>query len=222
MYLSLFYFWLNGLAMSKISFSTIMEKYWDTIKEEINVKELSEIDKSINIKKTYKPLWNKLSSKFGKDTGRIIQFWKSWNMKEIWDDKIAIFDDEWNEWTLEKDDYEISYEWLEWTNMAIDWHIIASMDLVIDAELQREWVAREISRFLNQMRKDADYNVWDKVKLMFCTENEYLCEVLDVFKDFLCKEALLSGIERINRQPEWNIVANFSYDESNAIFSLTK
>jgi len=42
--------------MSKISFSTLIDKYGDTIREEINVKELSEIDKSINIKKTYKPL----------------------------------------------------------------------------------------------------------------------------------------------------------------------
>ncbi len=208
--------------MSKISFSTIIEKYWDTIKEEINVKELVEIDKSINIKKTYKPLWNKLSNKFGKDTGKIIQFGKSGNIKEIWEDKICIFDNEWNEWTLEKEDYEIAYEWLEGENMAIDWHIIASMDLNIDEELQREWVAREISRFLNQMRKDADYNVGDKVKLMFFTDNAYLAEVLAIFKDFLCKEALLSEIEQINQQPEWNIVSNFSYEESSAMFSLTK
>ena len=208
--------------MDKITISTIIDRYWETIKEEINVKEISEISKSINIRKTYKPLWNKLSSKFGKDTGKIIQLWKSWNMKEKWIDKIAIFDNEWNEWILDKEDYEISYEWFEWTNIAIDWCIIASMDLEIDAKLQIEWVAREISRFLNQMRKDADYSVGDKVTLSFFTDNAYLVEVLDTFKSFLCKEALLSGIERMNTQPGWDIVANFYYDESSIVFSLNK
>lgn len=208
--------------MSKISFSTLIDKYGDTIREEINVKEITEIDKSINIKKTYKPLWNKLSNKFGKDTGKIIQFGKSGNIKEIWDGKIAIFDDQWNEWILEKDEYEVSYEWLEWDNIAIDWNLIAKMDLEIDEELQKEWVAREISRFLNQMRKDADFNVGDKVVLKVFTENEYLVQVLDIFKEFLCKEALLSNIEKINKKPEWDIVAEFVYEESNAMFSLTK
>jgi len=52
------------------------------------------------------------------------------------------------------------------------------------------------------MRKDADFNVGDKVVLKFFTENEYLVQVLDIFKDFLCKEALLSDIEKINKKPE--------------------
>lgn len=208
--------------MSKINFVAIIDKYGDTIKEEINVKELSEIDKSLNIKKTYKPLGNKLSNKFGKDTGKIIQFGKSGNIKEIWDGKISIFDNEGNERTLEKDEYEISYEWLEWDNIAIDWNLIARMDLDIDEELQKEGVAREISRFLNQMRKEADFNVDDKVKLCFATEDKYLIEVLDVFKDFLCQEALLSGVEKSNKQPEWNIVAEFSYEESTVMIALIK
>lgn len=199
-----------------------MDKYWDTIREEINIKELSEIDKSLNIKKTYKPLWNKLSNKFGKDTWKIIQFGKSGNIKEIGEGKISIFDNEWSERTLEKDEYEISYEGIEWDNIAIDGNLIARMDLEIDEELQREWVAREISRFLNQMRKDANFNVDDKVKLTFATQDKYLIEVLDIFKDFLCQEALLGGVEKSNKQPEWDIVAEFSYEESTAMLALTK
>lgn len=208
--------------MTKISFSTLMKKYGDTIKEEINIKELLEIDQSINIKKTYKPLWSKLSSKFGKDTWRIIQLGKDGMMKEIDEGRIMIYDGVGNERTLEKDEFEVSYEWLEWENMAVDGNIIARLDMEIDEKLQKEWVAREMSRFINQMRKEADYNVDDKVVLKVFSDDKYLNGVLDEFWLFLCKEALISDIQKENKKPEWDVVADFAYEESIAIFSLKR
>lgn len=208
--------------MTKIIFSTLMKKYEDTIKEEINIKELWEIDQSINIKKTYKPLWSKLSSKFGKDTWRIIQLGKDGMMKEIDEEKIMIYDGAGNERTLEKDEFEVSYEWLEWDNMAVDGNIIAKLDLEIDETLQKEWVAREMSRFINQMRKEADYNVDDKVLLKVFSDDKYLNGVLDEFWSFLCNEALISGIQKEDKKPEWDVVADFTYEESIAIFSLKR
>lgn len=208
--------------MSKINFVTLMKKYEDTIKEEINIKELWEIDKSINIKKTYKPLWSKLSSKFGKDTWRIIQLGKDWMMKDIDNERIMIYDDTGHERILEKDEFEVSYEWLEWDNMAVDGNIIAKLDLEIDEKLQKEWVAREMSRFINQMRKEADYNVDDKILLKVFSDDKYLNSVLDDFWEFLCQEALLNAINKESKKPEWDIVANFVYDENIAIFCLKR
>jgi isoleucyl-tRNA synthetase len=49
--------------------------------------------------------------------------------------------------------------------MAIDGNIIAKLDLELTPELEREGIAREISRFLNQMRKDANFNIDDRVDL---------------------------------------------------------
>jgi len=83
-------------------------------------------------------LGNKLSEKFGKDTGKIIQFGKKGNIKELDDGRVTIFDDEKNEWTLEHDDYEIAYEGLDSDDIAIDGNIIAKLDLEITPELQRE------------------------------------------------------------------------------------
>jgi isoleucyl-tRNA synthetase len=66
---------------------------------------------------------------------------------------------------LEKNEYEIAYEGLDSDDMAIDGNIIARLDLELTPELQREGIAREISRFLNQMRKDANFNIDDRVEL---------------------------------------------------------
>ena len=135
------------------SLQPLLDKYEDIIKEEVNVKVLEPLDSSITIKKTFKPIGSQLSAKFGKDTGKIIQFGKQGNIKDIGNGHVIIFDDEGHEWELEQGDYEIAYEWLEGNNIAVDQDIIAKLDLELTPELKKEGIAREISRFLNQMRK---------------------------------------------------------------------
>jgi isoleucyl-tRNA synthetase len=66
--------------------------------------------------------------------------------------------------------------------------------LTMTPELLQEWVAREISRFLNQMRKDAGYNVDDKVNLRYTTNSQRLEDVLNKFWEFLKDEALIATL----------------------------
>ncbi|MEI6774936.1 MAG: DUF5915 domain-containing protein [bacterium] len=79
--------------------------------------------------------------------------------------------------------------------MAIDGSIIAKLDLNLTPELQREGIAREISRFFNQMRKDADYSVDTKVVMLFSTTDENLQNIIKEFKEFFQHEALISDIQ---------------------------
>lgn len=199
----------------------LLEKYGDIIKEEINIKEIGNLDAKIKITKIFKPLGSKLSEKFGKDTWSIIKNGKEGNIKEIGDNKIEIFDKDENTRTLEHDEYEIAYEGLEGDNIAIEWDIIARLDLEITPQLQKEGIAREISRFLNQMRKDADYQVDDKVVLLYETTDKELEDILKEFKDFLISEALLSDIKK-DKKPDGNIKALFTYEERNINFALKK
>jgi len=105
--------------------------------------------------------------------------------------------------------------------MAVDENIIAKLDLELTPELQREGIAREISRFLNQMRKDADYKVDDKVKLLFSTTDENLMSIVKEFKDFFKHEALISDLQSTDK-PEGDIVALFTNNESTINFALKK
>jgi len=181
--------------MTTLNAKSLLTKYQDIIKEEVNVKEVRSFDKDISITKIFKPLGSKLSEKFGKDTGKIIQFGKQGNMRELDDGRITIFDDENNERTLDKEDYEIAYEGLDNDDMAIDGNIIAKLDLEITPALQREGLAREISRFLNQMRKEADFNIDDRVHLMFVTTDGELTGIMKDFADFFQQEALIKDIK---------------------------
>ncbi len=199
----------------------VLKKYWEIIKEEINIKDISAFGEDLKITKIFKPLGSALSAKFWKDTGKIIQNGKSWNIKELDDGKVEIFDNNGNTRTLEKNEYEIAYQWLEGDDIAIEWDIIAKLDLDITPDLQREWVSREISRFLNQMRKEADYKVDDKVVLLYNTTHTGLEEILNEFKDFLKSEALISEIKK-EQNPEWDTTATFTHEDKEMQFALLK
>ena len=200
----------------------LLKKYWDIIQEEVNVKQIETLSSSFQITKIYKPIWSQISSKFTKDTGKIIQFSKQWNIKELWDWQITVFDDQKNERILDKTDYEIAYQWLDWNNIAVDNNIIARLDLELTPQLKKEWVVREISRFLNQMRKDADYNVDAKVTMLYETLDNSLSDTIVEFADFLKVEALLKDISRQDKTPKWDIFALFNNEESTINFALKK
>ena len=194
----------------------LLKKYWDIIKEEVNVKEITSFSSDKPLVKVFKPLGSQLSAKFWKDTGQIIANGKQGNIKELDGWKVEVYSSQWGSWILESEDYEVVYEGLDDSNIAIDWNMIAKLDLQITPELEREGVARELSRFLNQMRKDADFAVEDKVSMTYITSSGSLNNIISEFADFLKWEALLLSIE--NKEYVWNITSEFvSWDEKATI-----
>lgn len=171
----------------------LLEKYWDIIKEEINVKRVDIYNSDKPITKIYKPLWWQLSAKFWKDTWQIISNWKQGNVREI-DGWIEVFDNNGYTWKLEESDYEVAYEWLNETDTTVEWNTIVKLDLLITDDLRREWIAREISRFLNQMRKDANFAVDARVNMHYETESDEMKKIIIEFSEFLKDEALIINI----------------------------
>ena len=198
----------------------LLQKYGDIIKEEVNVKEIWPFLSDSPIKKIFKPIGSQLSAKFGKDTGQIISNGKQWNIKELEDWKILVFSPAGGEWILDSDSYEVSYEWLDSNDIAIDGNMIAKLELEITPELEREGVARELSRFLNQMRKDADFSVEEKVHLTYTTESQSLSAIISEFSDFLQGEALLASISQ--KEETWNITAVFSNNKEAITLTLSR
>ena len=171
----------------------LLDKYGDIIKEEINVKDVEIYQSDKPITKIYKPLWGQLSVKFWKDTWQMIANWKQWNVREI-DGGIEVFDNTWHTWKLGESDYEVVYEWLDETDTTVEGNTIVKLDLEITDELKREWTAREISRFLNQMRKDADFSVDARVNMHYQSDSEDMKNIVKEFSEFLREEALIIDI----------------------------
>ncbi|HRX63688.1 MAG TPA: DUF5915 domain-containing protein [Candidatus Absconditabacterales bacterium] len=206
--------------MNNLGLDYILNKYGDIIKEEINVKDIQGFGDGIKITKIFKPVGSALSSKFGKDTGNIIKFGKMGNIEELGEGKVKVFDDNGNERVLQQGDYEIAYQGLDGDDVAIEGDVIAKLDLELTPGLIKEGVAREVSRFINQMRKDADYDVDTKVDMYFDTKDDYIKDVINSFEDFLISEALLRSIDE--RKEEGDIVSLFNLDDRVVTFSLKK
>ena len=198
----------------------LLKKYWEIIKEEVNVKEISSFSSDKPLVKVYKPLGSQLSAKFWKETGQIIANGKQWNIKELDNGQIEVFSPQGWKWILDSEDYEVVYEGLDDSNIAVDGNMIAKLDLEITPELEREWIARELSRFLNQMRKDADFAVEDKVNMYYSTTSDSLKWIIAEFWEFLKWEALLLKIEE--NVPEWGFKAEFKSWDDTITITLVK
>jgi isoleucine--tRNA ligase len=97
---------------------------------------------------------------------------------------------------LDASDYEIAYEGLDAHDTAVEGNMIAQLDLNITPELEREGVVREFSRFLNQMRKDADFSIDAKVVMTYETPSEEMERLIAEFDEVLRGEALLKNIQK--------------------------
>ena len=197
----------------------LIDKYGDIIKEEINVKDVDIYQSDKPITKIYKPLWGQLSAKFWKDTWQIIANWKQGNVREI-DGGIEVFDNAWHTWKLDESDYEVVYEWLDGTDTTVEWNTIVKLDLEITDELKREWTAREISRFLNQMRKDADFSVDARVNMHYQSDSEDMKNIVKEFAEFLKEEALIIDISEGNCDSDTHS-DTFESENGNIKFWLT-
>jgi len=71
--------------------STFLQKYGTIIEEEVNIKNISVMNDEISVKKLYIPVGTQISSKFGKDTGRIIAAAKAGYVREGAAHHIEVF-----------------------------------------------------------------------------------------------------------------------------------
>ena len=168
----------------------------ELIKQEVNVKELQLInaeEASHLIVKQIKPNFKTLGPKLGKDmkiVGNEIQNFHA--------DQIA---------TLEKDGkievlgYEITSEDVEiftkdipgWT-VTSEGKITVALDLTITEELKAEGIAREFINRIQNIRKDKDFDLTDRISIRL-EENTPFAKELIHNERYICAEVLSDKIE---------------------------
>jgi isoleucyl-tRNA synthetase len=131
-----------------------------------------------------------------------------------------VFDLNGNTRTLSENEYEIVYEGLDGENIAIEGNMIVKLDLELTEALKREGIARELSRFLNQMRKDADFAVDARVHMKYETTDEELKKLIEEFSEFFQEEALLHTLEA--GTPSGDAVAEFESEGKKVKISLSR
>ncbi len=183
--------------------------YLDILKEELNVKEIILLESSDKIaKKICKPNARIIGPKFWTDVKFIMNEAKSGNFEELENGKIVIptktgiyekekspFNDsetssEWQKYfILEKDEYEIAFEaWDSSLDIEAWFGMVIALDKNLTPELIDEGIARDIVRQIQETRKEANFEVDDRIQLSL--KGESLESILKNFWEYIQNETL--------------------------------
>lgn len=145
----------------------LSDYYKNIIKEELNVKEVLEVDTSSIAQKICKPNGRLIGPKFGKDVKFIISEAKAGNFEEIDENTVRVGD-----FTLEGDEFEMAFVTEGGAeNIESGYGMVISMNLEITPELKTEWYARDIVRHIQEARKEAGYDVDDRITINVITDD---------------------------------------------------
>lgn len=178
-----------------------VEIYKDMIESELNIKNVvMEKDKSkFNIeflvldfrkagavlKGNVQKVKELLFSASEKEMARMVDEFKAGkvNVGEFKNLDSALF----NISTKPKDDFVITY----------DENLTVVLDITIDRELMLEGLSRELIRTAQVLRKEANFNVEDRIYLDFETESNDLKEIIDKFGDKIKSELLALEVKKL-------------------------
>ncbi len=151
------------------------------IKSEVNVKEIELIDEGSGILvKQIKPDFKKLGPRFGAAMKAVAQAITNFGQEEIStlekEGEISIQVNEKNT-TLTLDDVVISSQDIEGWLVANAGGVTVALDVTISPELKNEGIARELVNRIQNIRKDAGFEVTDKVEVAIQKEIQLVAAV---------------------------------------------
>lgn len=188
--------------------------YKQILKDELNVKEVIFDEKVSELAKiTIKPNARMLWPKYWKNVQIIINEWKEWKFEELWDGKIKILD-----YVLNENEYERWFEKLsEQLDLEIIEWLVLAMDTLITDELRIEWYVRDLIRFIQETRKEAEYHVADKILLEISWDSSN--EMIEMFGTYIESETLSNISERIT---DFDIEKNIDIDNQKILIRLKR
>ena len=170
--------------------TTLSEYYVEILKEELNVKEIiMGADMSKVARLICRPDARKIGPRFGKQVQEILSAAKSGNFVELPDGKVQV-----GEAVLEVGEFELVYEPLS-LDMDVEGGngLVILMDTHITDGLRREGMARDIVRAIQDLRKEAGYEVSDHISLSI-VGGEEIAAVISENKEYITSETLADSL----------------------------
>ncbi|HZK93278.1 MAG TPA: isoleucine--tRNA ligase [Prolixibacteraceae bacterium] len=169
---------------------------------EVNVKEVEYLtDATGVIKKKIKANFKTLGPKYGKLMKAVSVLVSNMSQPEIASfERAGTFDAiiEGEPVTLALEDVEIHSEDIPGLQVASEGAITVALDINVTPELRLEGIAREFVNRIQNLRKDSNFEVTDKIILRIVRHPE-LNEAMDKFGDFIGSQTLASRVELVDQ-----------------------
>ena len=179
-------------------FAVNLAKVEELIKSEVNIKNIEIIDrKSSVIKRSAKPNFKALGAKVGKDmkavTGPIFAMTNE-QIQDIENGNTLAIEANGNSYVIGKEDIEIVTADIPGWQIMNDGIYTVALDLEITDTLKLEGVARELVNKIQNLRKDKDFEVTDKIRVEIA-EHPYTNEATKAYNEYICGEILADSLE---------------------------
>ncbi len=175
-----------------------LSKMKDVILEEVNIKELEILeDDSTLVTKSAKANFKTIGPKFGSKVKSVAERIKNFNSSEInlleKGNPVPIGVNGEN-LAITLDDVEILSEQISGWIVESENGVTVAVDTELTKELISEGLAREFVNRVQNMRKDAGYQVTDKIKIEFSGETDFVFAI-NSFANYISVETLAEKIE---------------------------
>jgi isoleucyl-tRNA synthetase len=185
---------LNGDFEQKIS------KVADYILSETNVKHIEFITDTHGIvKKKLKPNFKSLGKKVGKDMSMVKEALENANQDDIQrleiDGFITVAGSNDNEFTINlNEDVEVFAEDIPGWQVTNLGNLTVALDVTISEELKQEGISRELVNRIQNLRKELNFEVTDRIKVRLQNDN-LVADAVAKNKAYICAEILANNIE---------------------------
>jgi len=175
-----------------------LAKMKEVILEEVNIKELEIVeDDSIIVRKSAKPNFKTIGPKFGTKVKSVTEKIKNFTGSEINSlengDPVTVEIDGEN-FNIVSEDVEILSEQIGGWIVESENGLTVAVDTQLNKELISEGLAREFVNRIQNMRKDAGYQVTDKINVEFSGNSDFVGSV-NSFTKYISVETLAEKIE---------------------------
>ena len=174
------------------------EKVQKLVLGEVNVKEVEFIrDTEGLITKKIKPNFKTLGKKYGKQMKEISAAFGALSQREInmiEQSEAYTMNLAGGDVVLEKGDYDITSEDMPGWLVATEGKLTVALDITVSEALKREGTARELVNRIQNLRKDCNFEVTDKIKAQV-SNNAEIADSMAEFKEYVCSQTLCESIE---------------------------
>jgi isoleucyl-tRNA synthetase len=177
----------------------------ELIKQEVNVKELQLInaeEASHLIVKQIKPNFKALGPKLGKDMKTV-----GGEIANLDAEQISTLEKEGKldiqGYEITPDDVEISTKDIPGWTVTSDGKVTVALDLTLTEELKSEGIAREFINRVQNLRKDKDFELTDRINITL-EENSPFLEEIKKNEEYISAEVLSNKIEIVSSLSNFN------------------
>lgn len=186
----------NRLPLKSMTIAGVHEadlaEFTDLIKDEINVKEVAFADDVLSVANKFlylkTPLIGKRLGAFMKDIMAASKT-DAWRVQE--DGKLSIADQ-----ILNEDEFELRLVLKEGLKgLALpDNTAVVQLDTQIYPELEKEGIARDFVRMVQNLRKEKNLDVSDRIVLSYEASTDLINEALEMYKEYIMEQVLALNI----------------------------